>query len=761
MSLLKNMRIRTKLFFGFFLLLAITVIISVFGSINIMNIDSQYTYVLENPFQRYSILRELEVSMMDARRTMNRAAMYIHDPDDPVGGIDGQEVNIRSLRIYVDDQIHAYRTSVNEDPNFPQSQKDNLNARMTQLETAIHRYFDYYIFNLMASARIGDEAEAIRLVREGVATVNEAMEHFGYLFSVTNNVMNTVSADLSVTTQTTFYIMMLLTGLGLLLGVVIALLISSAITKPIQKVVTALGDVASGNLNVNIDRSNISRDEIGELTQDVCGLVDVIKNMVEDLTNTGDQFTRVGDIDYRIKADKYQNSFKEMVSSINNILDDAVKDVLSLLDALNKIVDGDFKVKVNDLPGKKMILPQTLRTVTANLQEIYESNVYLAGSASNGKFDVKVDPTKFKGSWADLVRTLNELVSAVEKPMAAIESSLNQMKNGNFDDARINETFKGTFENVKVALNTTEETIVSYISEIAEVLERMSKGDLTASIKRDYIGSYAPIKTALSTISESLNSTMWEIKSATEQVVAGAEQISHSAMQLAEGSTRQTAAIEELSSSVSIIHEKAMQASNNASSANKSTQRSKEYVEQGGDAVRSLSDAMNKIQSSGESISKIIDVITSIAFQTNLLALNASVEAARAGDHGKGFAVVADEVRTLAGRSQQSASDTAEIIAEDSKSIEEGLKSTDEVVTSFDTITNNISEISNLVSQIASISGEQLESISSINDSVSEIASVVTDNSATAEESASASQELNSQAEMLRQKVSFFRLKSV
>ncbi|NWD67239.1 methyl-accepting chemotaxis protein [Pseudomonas gingeri] len=55
-----------------------------------------------------------------------------------------------------------------------------------------------------------------------------------------------------------------------------------------------------------------------------------------------------------------------------------------------------------------------------------------------------------------------------------------------------------------------------------------------------------------------------------------------------------------------------------------------------------------------QGISKVLEVIRSVAAQTNLLALNAAIEAARAGDAGRGFAVVADEVRGLAQRTDAS-----------------------------------------------------------------------------------------------------------
>ena len=85
------------------------------------------------------------------------------------------------------------------------------------------------------------------------------------------------------------------------------------------------------------------------------------------------------------------------------------------------------------------------------------------------------------------------------------------------------------------------------------------------------------------------------------------------------------------------------------------------------DSMEQLMQVTNEIESVGKSVDSVIEaanIIDSIANQTNLLALNASIEAARAGEAGRGFAVVAEEIGNLAAQSNTSASSIKNIMSE-------------------------------------------------------------------------------------------------
>ena len=251
-------------------------------------------------------------------------------------------------------------------------------------------------------------------------------------------------------------------------------------------------------------------------------------------------------------------------------------------------------------------------------------------------------------------------------------------------------------------------------------------------------------------IARSLNKAITELTESSDHIMNASRQVSSASQILADGTSRQSAAIEETSSALEEMATMTAHNAENAKQADILMNEVKKVVSGANETMGRLTVSMNTISSTSSETRKIIKTIDEIAFQTNLLALNAAVEAARAGEAGAGFAVVADEVRNLAMRAADAARNTTQLIEESVKGIAHISAQVDVANKAFYAIEQSSSKVAVLVGEINVASQEQSQGVVQINKAVLEVDSVVQKNAANAEETAATSEEMCAEAEQLK-----------
>lgn len=292
--------------------------------------------------------------------------------------------------------------------------------------------------------------------------------------------------------------------------------------------------------------------------------------------------------------------------------------------------------------------------------------------------------------------------------------------------------------------------------EETRVVRAVADGNLTVDIvpksEIDILGN--SIKKLVETNRKSLSS----IDDAAGSVMVSASEVAAASEALAQGSTEQASAIEEITASIDDVAEKTKQNAREAEVAAGKMRDAIASMNKGNQSMNQMVDAMSDINAASENISKIIKVIDDIAFQTNILALNAAVEAARAGEAGMGFAVVAEEVRNLAAKSSQAAAETAELIEQTIKKIHVGSGIASETSRALEEISEVVTESESIVNSIAESSGYQANAMEQIDQAVGQVSTVVQTNSATSQQCAAASEELSNQAKHMRSMLSVYEL---
>ncbi|MGO1500354.1 MAG: methyl-accepting chemotaxis protein [Marinobacter sp.] len=339
------------------------------------------------------------------------------------------------------------------------------------------------------------------------------------------------------------------TSIAVLLGILMAYLITRAITSPINHAVAIASEVASGNLSVHID--NNRTDEIGRLMAALATMVSGLRELVrsiesgatniaasaEELSTVTSQ-TSDGINRQKQETDQAAAAMNEMTATVADIARNAEQAFTIASEAANQAAKGEHEVR------------ETVSQVNSLSQEVSQSMEIIQGlQAETANIGTVLDVIKSVAEQTNLL-ALNAAIEAARageqgRGFAVVADEVRSLAQRTHSSTQEIEALVTTLQS---SAKNSVSAMESSVSLASHTLERAtatgaSISRITHSVEeiKQYNNQIATASEQQTSVAEEINQNVTRIRDVTDQSAASSNQTASSSSELARlGSELQT-----------------------------------------------------------------------------------------------------------------------------------------------------------------------------------------------------------------------------
>ena len=240
---------------------------------------------------------------------------------------------------------------------------------------------------------------------------------------------------------------------ALLIGMVLALLVSRAIGKALKKGVAAAESLARGDLSFAIEET--SKDETGQLLAAMKTMIESIKALNTDVGMLS-RAAIEGRLDTRADTSRHQGEYFVLLKGVNETLDAVIGPLKMAAAYVDRISKGDIPSKITDsYNGDFNQIKDNLNVLIDSMNEV----TAVASDIARGNLTVKVVE---RSAQDKLMQALSQMVSGLTEVVSNIQTVASQVMSGSQEMSTSSE---------QLSQGATEQS--SSVEEVSSSMEEM------------------------------------------------------------------------------------------------------------------------------------------------------------------------------------------------------------------------------------------------------------------------------------------------
>ncbi len=394
-------------------------------------------------------------------------------------------------------------------------------------------------------------------------TLDHYMQSIDTFLARQNEMVDAVGKDADALAASSRNLILGVAALAMVIGLLLAFMMTRSITRPIGQMVDASNKMALGDFNFKLAVDG--RDETGQLAAGMTAIQSSVQRMIADAEMLV-KAAAEGKLAARADAEKHQGDFQKVVKGVNETLDAVIGPLNVAATYVDRIAKGDIPAKITDsYNGDFNTIKNNLNSLIDTLNGFEAAQKKIWEEHAAGAIDYVIPTQQFDGVYARIADGINKLVASHIAVKMRVVEVVKQYAEGDFsadmdrlpgkkaqitqaiDDVKSNlqsiqreiahlveaavqgrlatradaGKFKYDFKAMVQGINDTLDAVIGPLNVAANYVDRISKGDIPAKITDNYNGDFNTIKNNLNTCIDAVNALVTDAAMLSRAAVEG------------------------------------------------------------------------------------------------------------------------------------------------------------------------------------------------------------------------------------------------